>query len=97
MPETVRLVVLAVPKKPAPETESAVEDAYANCDVEEGGAGERGGGLRDDAAAECLESIPVQSQRCFWNGGGGGDPVVGRCRRKRRVLILREEVAGGGG
>ena len=28
MPETVRLVVLAVPKKPAPETESAVEDAY---------------------------------------------------------------------
>jgi len=33
-PETVRLVVLAVAKKPVPETVSAVELAYANCEVE---------------------------------------------------------------
>src|SRR3989344_5585976 len=35
IPEMVRFVVEAVPKYPVPETESAVEEAYANCDVEE--------------------------------------------------------------
>src|SRR3989338_821545 len=35
IPEMVRFVVEAVPKYPVPETESAVEEAYANCEVEE--------------------------------------------------------------
>src|SRR3989344_3602246 len=35
IPEMVRFVVEAVPNYPVPETESAVEEAYANCDVEE--------------------------------------------------------------
>ena len=34
-PEMVRLVVDAEPKNPVPETESAVEDAYRSCEVEE--------------------------------------------------------------
>src|SRR3989344_3690270 len=34
-PEMVRLVVDAEPKNPVPETESAVEDAYWSCEVEE--------------------------------------------------------------
>jgi CRISPR/Cas system-associated protein Cas7 (RAMP superfamily) len=33
MLEMVRLVVEAVPKKPVPETVSAVEEAYGNCDA----------------------------------------------------------------
>src|SRR3989344_8352307 len=35
IPEMVRFVVEAVLKYPVPETESAVEEAYANCDVDE--------------------------------------------------------------
>ena len=35
MPEMVRLVVEAVLKKPVPETERAVEEAYSICEVEE--------------------------------------------------------------
>ena len=35
IPEIVRLVVLAVPKKPVPEAESPVVEAYASCEVEE--------------------------------------------------------------